>query len=111
MLLIFLSRAAFSLLTASFGSLRFFSFGTSPARGWRWPTGAWTDDLSEFFGTDEDPCANASGTTNRTNSATDRIICRFLVLPLGFCRRLLFIAPERRPVRNCVAPVRRNPEP
>ena len=47
------------LAERSFGSLRFFSFGTSPARGWRWPTGAgivgWTVGWPEFFGTDEDP--------------------------------------------------------
>jgi len=35
MLLILRSRAAFSLLSGSFGSLRFFSLGTSLARGWR----------------------------------------------------------------------------
>src|SRR5689334_15752389 len=40
MLLIFLSRSASSLLMESLGLPRFFSFGTSPARGWRWPIGA-----------------------------------------------------------------------
>ena len=35
MLLILRSSAAFSLLSGSFGSLRFFSLGTSLARGWR----------------------------------------------------------------------------
>src|ERR1700759_35691 len=40
MLLIFLSRAASSLLMGSLGLPRFFSLGTSPARGWRWPIGA-----------------------------------------------------------------------
>ena len=52
MLLILRSSAASSLLTGLFGSLRFFSFGTSPARGWRWPTGAWgtPEPAVEFFG-------------------------------------------------------------
>src|SRR5258708_6238809 len=89
MLLIFLSRAAFSLLSGSFGSFRFFSLGTSPARGWRWPTGAWTVGCAEFFGTVE-PCANASGQTVRTISAADRIIFRIVVLsrfPLCLSRR------------------------
>src|SRR5215831_2582203 len=40
MLLIFLSSAWFSLLRGSLGSLRFFSLGTSDARGWRCPIGA-----------------------------------------------------------------------
>src|SRR5712671_1112834 len=106
MLLILRSRMAFSLLKGSFGSFRFFSLGTSPARGWRWPTGAWTVGCAEFFGTVE-PCANASGQPVRTISATDRIIFRILVLPF-FIR---IIAPERRSLHNCVAPGRRNPAP
>src|SRR5215207_10448967 len=89
MLLILRSSAAFSLLSGSFGSLRFFSLGTSPARGWRWPTGAWTVPPPpappplppEFFGTDEDPCANASAPPIRTTSAIERIVVRILVLP------------------------------
>src|SRR4051794_5851031 len=91
MLLILRSSAAFSLLSGSFGSLRFFSLGTSLARGWRWPTGAWTappppplPPPPEFFETDEDPCANASAPPIRTISAIERIVFRMLVLP-SFC--------------------------
>src|SRR5262245_55906985 len=40
MLLSFLSSVAFSLARKSVGLPRFFSSGTSAARGWRWPTGA-----------------------------------------------------------------------
>src|SRR5215475_12230296 len=40
MLLIFLSSTASSLLIGSLGLERFFSLGTSLARGWRWPIGA-----------------------------------------------------------------------
>src|SRR5215216_475898 len=89
MLLILRSRAAFSLLSGSFGSLRFFSLGTSLARGWRCPTGAWIVPLPpaplppppEFFGTDDAPCANASAPPIRTISAIERIVFRMLVLP------------------------------
>src|SRR6476660_9923474 len=87
MLLILRSRAAFSLLKGSFGSLKFFSLGTSPTRGWRWPTGACiTPPLPpplapEFFETDEDPCANASAPPIRATSAIERIVVRILVLP------------------------------
>src|SRR5882672_9659177 len=88
MLLILRSRAAFSLLSGSFGSLRFFSLGTSPTRGWRWPTGAGITPPPppppEFFGTDDDPCANASGPPIRTTSAIDKIVFRILVLPFVF---------------------------
>src|SRR5258707_2247876 len=38
----------------------------------------------EFFGTDEDPCANASAPPIRTTSAIERIVVRMLVL-LSFC--------------------------
>src|SRR5882724_4129416 len=40
MLLILRSSAASSLFIGLFGSLKFFSGGTSSTRGWRWPTGA-----------------------------------------------------------------------
>src|SRR4029077_10943631 len=87
MLVILRSRAAFSLLSGSFGSLRFFSSGTSPARGCRWPTGACTvgAGLSEFFGTDDELCANALGQPIRIISAIDRIVLRILVLRFLFC--------------------------
>src|ERR1700692_276549 len=105
MLLIFLSRAASSLFTGLFGSLRFFSLGTSPARCWRWPTGAGTSGLSEFFGTvDDPPCANASGPPIRTSSAIDRIIFRILVLP--FETHFIASAGERRYQRNSGVPGR-----
>src|SRR3954447_10268242 len=87
MLLILRSSAAFSLLKGSFGSLRFFSLGTSPTRGWRWPTGACITPPApppvppEFFGTEEDPCANTSAPPIRTTSAIERIVVRILILP------------------------------
>src|SRR6478609_8297483 len=111
MLLILRSRAAFSLLRGSFGSLRFFSLGTSPTRGWRWPTGAWITPPPppppppEFFGTDEDPCANASAPPIRTISAIERIVVRIVVLPS------LVIAPAHRSLRSCGVPGRRSPAP
>src|ERR1700712_1150628 len=98
MLLILRSRSAFSLLSGSLGSLKFFSLGTSPARGWRCPTGAWTSGLSEFFGTVE-PCANASGQPARTRSVTDKIIFRILVLPCS-----CFYLPCRNVNRSTIAP-------
>src|SRR3954471_14307698 len=106
MLLILRSSAAFSLLSGSFGSLRFFSLGTSPARGWRWPTGAWTVPPPplplppEFFGTDEDPCANASAPPIRTTSAVERIVVRILVLPFpvsSYRAGTSIVAQLRRP--------------
>src|SRR5882724_8452345 len=101
MLLILRSRAAFSLLSGSFGSLRFFSLGTSLARGWRWPSGAGIVDAPppEFFGTDDDPCANASGPPIRTTSAIERIVFRILVLPFPFFYRVgaSIVAQLRRP--------------
>ena len=89
MLLILRSRAAFSLLSGSFGSLRFFSLGTSLSARL-----AMTDRrlhhpaappplAPEFFETDEDPCANASAPPIRATSAIERIVVRILVLP--FC--------------------------
>src|SRR3954471_17550507 len=101
MLLILRSSAAFSLLKGSFGSLRFFSLGTSPTRGWRWPTGACITPPPpppvppEFFGTDEDPCANTSAPPIRTTSAIERIVVRILFLP-SFCFFL-----SRRHVDRC----------
>src|SRR3954454_24727633 len=95
MLLIFLSSAAFSLLSASFGSLRFFSFDTPPPRGWRWPTGASIAGLFESFATLDEPlCAKAAGSPIRTSSAIDRIVVRILVLPF----ETLFILSH--PLRN-----------
>src|SRR5882757_7531972 len=113
MLLILRSRAAFSLLKGSFGSLRFFSLGTSPTRGWRWPTGACITPPPpppvppEFFGTDEDPCANASAPQIRTTSAIERIVVRILILPFA----VFSTAPARRSLRNCGVPDRRSPAP
>src|SRR6185436_1106374 len=101
MLLILRSSARFSLLSGSFGSLRFFSLGTSLTRGWRWPTGACITPPPppppEFFGTDEDPCANASAPPIRTISAIKRIVVRMLVLP-SFC----FFLSHRRVDRCAV---------
>src|SRR3954470_8061164 len=102
MLLILRSSAAFSLLRGSFGSLRFFSLGTSPARGCRWPTGACIVPppplAPEFFGTDEDPCANPSAPPIRTTSAIERIVVRMSVLPCLFYRAgTSIVAQLRRP--------------
>src|SRR5258708_25826990 len=81
MLLIFLSRAAFSLLSGSFGSCRFFSLGTSPARGWRWPTGA--SRAGAGFAAPGDPvllpvCAIAAGLPSRASNAI--VVIRFRIL-------------------------------
>src|SRR4026207_1754028 len=107
MLLILRSRAAFSLLSGSFGSLRFFSLGRSLGRGCRCPPGPWITPPPplppEFFETDDDPCANASGPPIRTSSAIERIVFRILVLPFGHLLVSVYragtsIAPQlRRP--------------
>src|SRR5215831_10079295 len=92
MLLIFLSRIASSLFAGLFGSDRFFSFGTSLARGWRWPTGAGgTPPLLvtvEVF----PPCAMAEGTPISTRSAIEMIV--FFMLLLQFRTVLFDLAPR-----------------
>src|SRR5436305_2047679 len=82
MLLIFLSRAASSLLAVLFGSLRFFSLGRSPARGWRWPIGACAGPW--FLTAVDDPppvCAMAVGTAIRIANAVVMMVARIAVLP------------------------------
>src|SRR3954449_7707613 len=83
MLLILRSSAAFSLLKGSLGSLRFFSLGTSPARGWRWPTGANGVD-PEVAPPDVDPlwlpvCATAAPPSKTTSDTATMIF--FMSLP------------------------------
>src|SRR6266567_8197371 len=94
MLLILRSRAASSLLTGLFGSLRFFSFGTSPARGWRWPTGASRGE-TDGFAAPEVPilfplCATAADPPIRIRS--DREAMVFFILLLRLEEKLIYRA-------------------
>src|SRR5215813_3450582 len=88
MLLSFLSSVAFSLARKSVGLPRFFSSGTSAARGWRWPTGAGNTPppppAPEFFtAVDEPPplWANPAGAPIRSTSAIDRRVLRIPASP------------------------------
>src|SRR5580693_5741003 len=95
MLLIFLSRAASSLLVGSFGLARFFSEGTSPARGWRWPTGASRTPVDGLAPGDPVPvCAVAEGPAISARSAKvaidavaiDLVVNSLRILLLPSCR-------------------------
>src|ERR1700749_2524187 len=82
MLLIFLSRIASSLLMGSLGLPRFFSLGTSPARGWRWPIGA--SGMPPLLVAPDDPepvWAMAVGAPIRIRSAIDIAVFFMLLLP------------------------------
>src|SRR6267378_615462 len=80
MLLILRSSAASSRLTGSFGLLRFFSDGTSSARGCRWPIGASRVGWGWFAAPDVPVllpvCAIAAGAPIRASSAVDMISFR-----------------------------------
>src|ERR1700754_4797994 len=109
MLLILRSRAAFSLLNGSFGSVRFFSEGTSPARGWRWPIGASRTIGWLFVAVDDPPpvpvCAMAAGAPISVSSAADIVsfvVIRFRILIL-LALKSAPIGPVREPrlLHNC----------
>src|SRR5260370_34464206 len=113
------SGGGFSLLRGSFGSLRFFSEGTSLARGWRWPIGA-SRGIADGFAAPGDPVllpvvAIAAGAPTRASSAMVGInfaVNNFRILLLPF-QRNASIAPDResRSLHNSGAPGRRSPAP
>src|SRR6202012_4581858 len=88
MLLIFLSSSASSLFTGSFGLEIFFSSGTSPARGWRCPTGA-GGKPPFLVAVEFPPCANA-GAPISTRSAIETNTFFMLLLQLQVNRPTLF---------------------
>src|SRR5260370_39039142 len=113
------SGGGFSLLSGSFGSLRFFSEGTSLARGWRWPIGA-SRGIADGFAAPGDPvllpvCAIAAGPPTRASSA--RVGINFAVNNFGILlllsQRNASIAPDREPrsLHASCAPGRRSPAP
>src|ERR1043166_3364436 len=116
MLLIFLSSRAFSLLSGSFGSLRFFSEGTSPARGGRWPIGAPRIGCARVAPDDPLPlpvCASA-GLPIRASTAIVVIRLRILLLPTSTTReqpKPSADAPEFRWRCSCGDPVPHSPAP
>src|SRR6516165_71786 len=111
MLLIFLSSAWFSLLRGSLGSLRFFSSGTSVARGWRCPTGAGGTVPEDDDCPEDDPlpppvCAMAVP-PSRTRSGSATKIILILVLH-SVSRRFCFTPPPRHQARADRGEHRRN---
>src|ERR1700731_2226223 len=97
MLLIFLSRAASSLLMGSLGLPRFFSLGTSLRVGWRWPIGACGSPPLLLAPDDPVPvCAIAVGAPIRTRSAID--IAVFFML-------FMLLLPSLRRVQMNVAAI------
>src|SRR6267142_5866684 len=117
MLLILRSSAAASRLIGSSGLPRFFSDGTSLARGCRWPIGASRAGWDWLAAPDvpDDPvllpvCATAIGPPNRTSIAIDMIS-----LPISILHQQSNASTshdqEPQSLRNCGAPGRRSPEP
>src|SRR3984893_6891896 len=116
MLLILRSRAASSLLTGLFGSLRFFSGGTWSARGWRWPIGASRIICDWFVAPPGAPvCASAIGPPIRAANAViaiDLVVNVFRILPLPLSENAPIARDrEHRSLHNCGAPGPRSPEP
>src|ERR1700730_2647161 len=104
MLLILRSRAASSLFTGLFGSLKFCSECTCTARGCRCPTGAGGGPAGLLVFADDPPvpvCAIAGGPAIRTSSATAAIgfvvislvVSNFRILLLPFSKRLHLSRP------------------
>src|ERR1700754_441342 len=113
MLLIFLSSKAFSLLSGSFGSFRFFSEGTSPARGWRCPLGASRAGAGFVALVDPAPlpvCAIAAGLPIRASNAI--VVIKFRIsLLLHRGTQSSADDPEFRWLRSYGDPVPHSPAP